>query len=97
MACCYGFSSAAIQGLYTSTIVSFAGRGSPTAAKKMGLVLAAIGITVLVGSPVSGSLIARNNGMYLHTQLFAGITLMIGGLFIVLARYLKCAWRPERI
>lgn len=44
-ACCYGFASAAIQGLYTSTIISFASRGGPVAAKKMGLVLAAVGRT----------------------------------------------------
>lgn len=97
IACCYGFASAAIQGLYTSTIVNFVGRSGPVAAQKMGLVLAAIGVAVLIGSPIAGALIARSNGDYLHAQLFAGITLLAGGLFLVLARYLKCGWRPERI
>jgi predicted MFS family arabinose efflux permease len=96
-ASCYGFASAAIQGLYTSTIVGFVGRRGPLAAKKMGIVLAAIGVAVLIGSPIGGTLIARSHGNYLHTQLFAAVSLLLGGFLFVLARYSRCGWKPEMI
>jgi len=95
--CFYGFAAAGIQGLYTSTIFSFAGTDRAKTGIRVGLVYAVIGIACLTGTPLGGQLIVRNDGKYFYAEFFAGTVIAIGGFLFLAARLAKLGWRAERL
>lgn len=56
---------------------------------RLGIISAAVGIGALIGSPVSGAIIASDNGSYAGAQAFSGGTLLVGGLVLLAAREVK--------
>jgi predicted MFS family arabinose efflux permease len=47
------------------------------------------GIGALIGTPIAGALIERNNGDYLYMQVFAGLAMFISGCLFVASRYVQ--------
>lgn len=97
VACFYGFAAATLQSLYIGTIYSFVGGDRTKAGAKMGMVMAAVGLATLTGAPIGGQLVARHNGSYINAQVFAGISLVIGGCFFVGARFAKSGWVSNKL
>ena len=52
----------------------------------IGMAMAVSAITNLIGNPISGELIPHG---YLAMSMFAGASLLAGGLLLVLARFTK--------
>lgn len=63
----------------------------------MAMVFAVIGVACLTGAPVGGALIDAKNGNYLYAQLFAGCSILVGGMFLLAARLVKSGWSPGRV
>jgi MFS family permease len=53
------------------------------------------GIGALIGTPIAGTLIQRNNGGYLYMQIFAGLAMFVSGCLFVGSRYVQIglAWK----
>lgn len=104
IACTYGFISGGIQALYASSTYSFclspANDASGTQivtdriGVKAGAIFSCIGVAVLIGTPIGGALISWRvdrglDNIYLGAQIFAGVSLLLGGLFILSSRIKK--------
>jgi MFS family permease len=96
--CLYGLVSAGVQGLFVQTISVFVAKNSPTRGFRIGVVMSAIGIGTLTGSPLGGWLLGKHAPFpFCWTQLFATVVLYAGFLCFLGARYLKVGWTMEKI
>ena len=96
IACFYGFAAAGMQSLYNATIFSFA-PDMRSAGVRMACVYLALGVASLTGAPIGGALIKKREGDYLYAQLFAGGSILLGGMLLLAARFVKLGWRPSRL
>ncbi|KAJ5624686.1 hypothetical protein N7510_000995 [Penicillium lagena] len=84
----YGLFAAGIQSLFPATLSTLT-----TDLKKigvrMGMVLSVVAIAALIGSPIAGALVERDNGQYLFAQMFMGSAIFGGFLMLVGARVAK--------
>ncbi|KAF6234173.1 hypothetical protein HO173_007593 [Letharia columbiana] len=96
VACFYGFFSGAVQGLYNPVIWKFADDPLKKGVR-VAFVFMWISIAALTGSPIGGAIIKRENGGYLGAQLFAALTVLVGGCLMVAARYAKEGWRIVKV
>ncbi|KAK3681051.1 putative MFS monocarboxylate transporter [Podospora appendiculata] len=78
----YGFTSGAIISLQSACAGNIADHGTQGTA--MGLLMGAVSITSLVGTPIGGSLVTKYG--YLALSMFSGATLLAGSLLIIFAR-----------
>ncbi|KAM0722722.1 hypothetical protein Q7P37_002163 [Cladosporium fusiforme] len=81
------------------------GQAAQLAIDKMGVkaggIFSCIGIACLVGTPIGGALISQrlDRGLdkpYLGAQVFAGLCLFVGGVFLLVSRVAKIGWAAER-
>ncbi|KAJ5819696.1 hypothetical protein N7474_005287 [Penicillium riverlandense] len=84
----YGLFAAGIQSLFPATLSTMT-----TDLKKigvrMGMVLSVVAVAALIGSPIAGALVERDNGQYLFAQMFMGSAIFGGFLTLVGARVAK--------
>lgn len=92
VACFYGFGSGAVQGLYNPAIWNFPAADPAKGRVRVAFVFFWISIAALTGTPIGGTLIKHEHGGYLHAQLFAAITVLVGGCLMVAARVAKVGW-----
>ena len=92
VACFYGFFSGAVQGLYNPAIWNFPGDNDAKRGIRVAFVFMGIGFAALTGTPIGGALIKREDGGYLGAQLFAAVTVLVGGCLMIAARYAKVGW-----
>ena len=52
-----------------------------------GTMFAILSLAALCGNPIGGALLANNDGKFLHLQIFAGVTMMVGSVAFVMARW----------
>ena len=64
---------------------------------RLAVVLSVIGIATLTGAPLGGALISRMGGEYLGAQLFAGSSVLLGGVLLGAARWKRDGWRAARV
>lgn len=64
---------------------------------RMGVVFSIVSIFCLTGPPIAGALIQTDRGDYLYAQLFAGISMLVGSVTLVLSRVLKTgpSWKVK--
>jgi predicted MFS family arabinose efflux permease len=84
----YGLVGAAIQSLFPATLTSLT-TDLRKAGVRMGQVFTIVSFAVLTGPPIAGELIQRKGGGYEYAQIFAGLDLCIGGVFLIAARLAK--------
>lgn len=112
LACFYGFASAGIQALFSPAITVCCPRliaddkgemkEDPSRGVKNAVVFMAIGLACLTGTPIGGVLvdIGANNapeGMsYLYAQVFAGLSMALGGFCFLGARVFRVGWTTAR-
>lgn len=62
----------------------------------------AIGLACLIGTPIGGALISyrTTRGLdhpYLGAQIFAGMSLLLGGMLLLASRVSKIGWQAKRV
>lgn len=92
----YGFAAAGIQSLFPATLSTLT-----TDLKKigvrMGMVLSVVAVAALIGSPIAGALVQRDDGGYLYAQMFMGSAIMAGTLTLVGARAVRVGLGLTRV
>lgn len=87
----YGFSGAAVQGVFPGLLSSFAPdvryRGT-----RMGMGFFTVSWAVLSGPPIAGALLSANHGHYLYAQIWAGLSMLLGMSLLIVARVSKTGW-----
>lgn len=56
-----------------------------------------ISVAALTGTPIGGALINNDHGGYLGAQLFAAVTVSVGGCLMVAARFAKVGGGVARL
>ncbi|TVY33068.1 Aspyridones efflux protein [Lachnellula subtilissima] len=84
----YGIVGAAIQSLFPATLSSLT-TDLRKAGVRMGQVFTIVSFAVLTGPPIAGELIQRKGGDFEYAQIFAGLALFIGCLFLLAARWIR--------
>jgi len=87
----YGLFAAGIQSMFPATLSSLTTDLSK-AGVRMGMGFSIVSVACLTGPPLAGALIQSNHGNYLHAQMFAGTSLICGGLTLMAARVAKTGW-----
>lgn len=54
---------------------------------RMGMVLSVVAFAALTGSPVAGAIINAQDGNYLGAQIWAGVSMFLGAVFLAIARF----------
>ncbi|KKK14427.1 hypothetical protein P175DRAFT_0558691 [Aspergillus ochraceoroseus IBT 24754] len=91
----YGLSAAGIQSLFPATLSTLTTDLKKTGVR-MGMVLSVVGVAALIGSPIAGALVQKDNGDYLYAQMFMGTVIVAGTLTLVAARIAKLGLSWER-
>ncbi|KAI9721174.1 MAG: hypothetical protein M1828_005281 [Chrysothrix sp. TS-e1954] len=81
----YGFTSGALISLIAPLIAQIS--DIKHIGIRIGCTFFVISVSVLIGNPIGGALVARDNGGYRYLQAFCGISMSIGTLFFVVARF----------
>lgn len=87
----YGFSSGAFVSLGPALIAQI----SPIReiGIRSGTFFLAVAIGALTGNPIGGALVQRDDGKFLYLQLFCGLTMAVGTLLYVAARWVQCGFK----
>ncbi|KAJ5162425.1 hypothetical protein N7492_007817 [Penicillium capsulatum] len=92
----YGFTAAGIQSLFPATLSTLT-----TDLKKigvrMGMVLSVVAVAALIGSPIAGALVQRDDGEYLYAQMFMGSAIIAGTLTLTAARVVRVGTGIARV
>jgi MFS family permease len=84
----FGISGGGIQGLFPAALSSLTSDPRKQGTR-IGMVFTIVSFSVLTGPPIDGAIIQATDNHYLGAQMFAGSCLLIGGCFIVAARWAK--------
>ncbi|KAJ5154100.1 Major facilitator superfamily domain general substrate transporter [Penicillium coprophilum] len=87
-AACYGLFAAGIQSLFPATLSTLT-TDMKKIGVRMGMVLSVVAVAALIGSPIAGELVVRDDGNYLYAQMFMGSAIFVGGLTLIGARVAK--------
>lgn len=87
----FGLCNASVQGLLLSGLPSLTEDITKTGTRT-GMVLTCVSFATLTGGPLFGALVQHNHGRFLHAQLWAGLSVTIGGTLVVAARVSKVGW-----
>lgn len=88
----YGIAAGAFQSLFLPALSDLTTDAQKTGVR-MGMVFTLNSIATLTGPPIAGTIIRKSGGHYLGAQVFAGVSLLLGGSLIMVARYLKGVYR----
>jgi len=88
----YGLSAAGMQSLFPATLSSLT-TDLKKAGVRMGMGFSIVSIACLTGPPLAGALIQLNHGGYLYAQMWAGSSLICGGLTLCAARVAETGFR----
>lgn len=69
---------------------------------RAGGIYTSIGLACLIGTPIGGALISyrTERGMlhpYLGAQVFAGLSLLLGGMLLLASRVARIGWQAKRV
>jgi MFS family permease len=81
----YGISGACIQGLFPSTLSAFT-KDLSKSGVRLGQVFTVVSFAVLIGPPIAGVLVQKDEGGYMYAQIFAGLAMAVGGVLHVCAK-----------
>lgn len=83
--------------MYNPAIWRFPGDDPENNGFRVAFVFACISVAALTGTPIGGAIIKHDHGGYLGAQLFAAMTVLSGGCFLIAARYAKVGWRRVKM
>ncbi|KAF9887140.1 hypothetical protein FE257_010515 [Aspergillus nanangensis] len=91
----YGLFAAGIQSLFPATLSTLTTDLKKTGVR-MGMVLSVVAVAALIGSPIAGALIERDDGEYLYAQMFMGSAVIAGTITLIGARLAKLGFVLQR-
>lgn len=92
----YGLFAAGIQSLFPATLSTLT-TDMKKIGVRMGMVLSVVAVAALIGSPIAGELVVRDDGNYLYAQMFMGSAIFLGGLTLIGARVTKVGTGLARV
>ena len=87
----YGFGSGAFVSMMPALTASIS--DLQQLGVRNGALFAFISIAALVGNPIGGVLLSRDDGGFLYLQIFCGVAIMIGSTFFFITRGLLIKWK----
>lgn len=81
----YGLFANGVQGLWPGGVASMTDDISKIGTR-MGMAFTIVSVALLIGPPVGGALVSRDDGDYLYSQMWAGSSLVLGGVIVTVAR-----------
>lgn len=88
----YGFFSGASVGLPPAAVASMT-TDMQTFGGRIGVIFMAMGLSSLIGSPVTGAIVQSQGGGYDGARIWAGVTMLIGGCSMGAARFYRTEWK----
>ncbi|KAF5227352.1 hypothetical protein FAUST_11829 [Fusarium austroamericanum] len=89
-----GILSGGVQSLFPAGL-NYLTAGTEKPGTRMGMVFGLGSVASLIGAPIGGALIGVMDGRYLGAQIFAGVTMAVGAIFLEAARRADVARGPE--
>ncbi|KAM0256611.1 hypothetical protein ACHAQJ_004898 [Trichoderma viride] len=86
----FGFFGAGVQGMFPATTAGLT-KDLSKSGVRIGMIFTIISIAALTGPPLAGKLIIVANGSYIGSQIWGGVCLIIGALFLMGA-----SWASQR-
>ncbi|OHF00436.1 major facilitator superfamily transporter [Colletotrichum orchidophilum] len=81
----YAFTANAVQTLFTASMGEVTSDMSKLGVR-IGMVFTIVSFACLAGPPIGGGLVGINHGNFLYAQIFAGASMLLGGLLVALAK-----------
>ncbi|OLN87377.1 Riboflavin transporter MCH5-like protein 17 [Colletotrichum chlorophyti] len=81
----YAFTANAVQTLFTASMGEVTSDMSKLGVR-IGMVFTIVSFACLAGSPIGGRLVQIDNGDFLYAQIFAGSSMLLGGLLVAFAK-----------
>ncbi len=91
----YGFSSGAFVSMVPTLIAQIS--DIRQIGVRSGTTFCIISVAGLLGSPIAGALVTRDQGKYLYLQIFCGVTMFGGASLFVVARVLQVGFKLKKI
>lgn len=88
----YGLFAAAFQSLFPTTIAAYSSDINKTGTR-LGMAFGVIGLSALVGGPISGALLDAADGDYTVPIAWASASTVVGTVLCAIARCLKYEWK----
>jgi MFS family permease len=90
----YGMVAAAFQSLFPTTIAAYSSDITKTGTR-LGMAFGVIGLSALVGGPISGALLRAGHGNYTIPIVWASSSTIVGMMLCTTARCLKFGWKLQ--
>ena len=87
----YGYFGAGVQSLFPAALSSLTDNPNKMGVR-IGMAFSIVSIASLSGPPIAGRLIEVRNGVYIGAQIFGGVAMLTGSLFVGTTRILKHGW-----
>lgn len=91
----YGFSSGAFVSMVPAVVAQIS--DIRQIGVRTGTNFVFISVAGLLGSPIAGALVTRDQGKYLYLQIFCGVTMFGGASLFVVARALQVGFKLKKI
>jgi hypothetical protein len=63
----------------------------------MGMGFAVTGVASAIGPPVGGAILGACDGKYWGAQVWAGTSILLGGIVLFAARIVRVGWELKRV
>ncbi|KAK1238499.1 hypothetical protein MKX07_006645 [Trichoderma sp. CBMAI-0711] len=84
----YGLIAAALQALFPAVATTMTPHPSRTGTR-VGMILGFVSFSTLTGPAICGAIIQRQDGDYLGAQMFAAVSILLGAMMALAARFAK--------
>jgi MFS family permease len=81
----YGLTSGTVLSIFPALVAQISDVRELGA--RTGALYAVSSFGVLVGSPIAGAIVTRENGGFSGLKIFCGVTLLVGAAFVFFSRY----------
>jgi predicted MFS family arabinose efflux permease len=81
----YSFTANAVQTLFTASMSEVTSDMSKLGVR-IGMVFTIVSFACLAGPPIGGQLVGVDDGDFLYAQIFAGASMLVGGLLVAWAK-----------
>ncbi|OTA00004.1 hypothetical-protein [Trichoderma parareesei] len=82
----FGYFGAGIQGMFPATTAGLT-KDLSKSGVRIGMIFSIISVASLTGPPLAGKLVVVAHGSYIGAQIWGGVCLVIGALFLIAARW----------
>lgn len=81
----YAFTANAVQTLFTASMGEVTSDMSKLGVR-IGMVFTVVSFACLTGPPIGGNLVTLNHNDFLYAQIFAGTSMLLGGILVAFAK-----------